>query len=1813
MRFGKKRFGMCGTVFSLVLIVISVVTYPANGEEAPGSSNIGTAKTGTTVLKVGDPINAATGEYFFTMNPFNLGGPLPVVFSLFYGSQMDAKRYPDGLPSVFAGTHTGGVTRYTDLTPEEAFVDTGAGKEYGFHKNGTTWETFSLEGVRCTLRETGGFFYLLQPEKDLVYTYEKEAIPWSMATAERISENSEGEEADSSSERGCVSEGGLYVAFVSNATNLVSSSDTNYGGDIFIRDRRTGSVSLVSVSLDGNAGGGTSNYPSISRDGRYVAFESYASDLVEGDTNGKRDIFVRDREAGSTYLVSISSAGVAADGVSTTPSISADGRYVAFTSEASNLVANDENGVADIFVHDRDTGITTLVSKDSEGVQGDNGSPYHYSSISADGRYVAFTSAASNLVANDENDAADIFVHDRDTGTTTRVSLDSEGTEGNGSSEWPAISADGRYVAFHSSADNLVSGDTNGCRDLFMHDRNTGVTTMVSVAQDGGMPNGISRMASISSDGRYIAFESWASNLVENDTNNKRDVFVRDMQEESTVRASVGVSGTQANDYCLYPCISPDGDFVVFDTAATTLVDDVVNESREDVYLAVVSQASRARLVRIEDRNGNALTYSYGEGDFTYLPTSVADGLGRSLSFTYNQVGTQDTNKYLVSVTDDQGRTFDLAYEENPSDNPQGLVLRSVMDPMAATTTFAYAGYGAIAGVTYPEGNTPYTQTYQEGSGVVATQQDADGNVMELSLEDSGGGEFVPYESEGSSLTEARPDNTSYTYRHDHQGRVAKSLTDPDGNTAQFSSDSVRDEITGVTDRLGGVTTLTSDPDTGLTTSVTNALGNTISYTYAAQEQAFSHPGDDESVTFTFHDPTKEEYPDGTSLSLAYDEKGNITSMTDPSGGTWTFAYDEQGRMTSGINPVGGTTTYTYNTDGTTASTTDPDGVIAAFTYDAMRRRTGITVAGTSTTTMDYDGNGRMTRITHPTGSTYEFTYDTNGNLTSIIDPKGNTTALVFDLMDRTVSATDRTGAATTTGYDTMGRISSVTDPTNVASDFHYDSLGRLAGMTRGGDTWQTDYDAEGVVSSRTTPLGHTTGYVTDALGQVTRMTDACGRNMFFEWDALNRITSATDGLGRTIGIAYGPGGLLSSITLPQTGTMTLQYDAMGALTGITDRRGNSWPFTRFKSGRMESAATPSGYEITYEYDNQGRVSSETGSDGRSVSLTRDAAGNVTRKTRSDGTVFTYAYDELDRLTATEGLTLTRDAEGLVEGTSTGEKTFGAVYDEAGRLVTVSYGGGFNVDYSYDGGTGLLTGLGDTLTGAWMTLTYDRDRRLTGITRSNGVNGTYTYNNAGELVRIREGGIIDCVYTLDNASQVVSADMTVPLDPAEALGFRTRHYEYDSACSPQSSGHSSDTAGNTTSSPSHNFRWNAESLLTRVDDTDLSYNGMGDLLTRTENGITTRYHYNYGIGLHPIVAEEAEATGTVTRYYVWSPQGELLYSIGMTTAEPSVRFYHFDLTGSTLALTDKKGLVTDAYAYTPYGRVLGHQGESLQPFTYAGKWGVRQEGKEGDLFHIRARYYDAGNGRFLSPEPLRPREPDLHMLNPYLYAHANPVSLVDVTGCAPASAGTMGLTALTNEYKQFDKLNKSYEKNLKDSSNNLGACAYILLKGVGTEYLKDFIESLKETQDKIIAQRELLERSIFFGNRELQKKMERLIAHQEQIKKKIKELRGKICGLNGKICSLEGDKATSEKWLAHDRETAQKELAFLDKIYEEAAGSYDSPSIKELIQESEQSIYKAREDMEKHTRDMAQYNTELRTLMQKVQTAERQLKSLGGD
>src|SRR6266480_3881032 len=286
------------------------------------------------------------------------------------------------------------------------------------------------------------------------------------------------------------------------------------------------SIWRVSVSSSGEQENYSSFATGISARGRYVSFSSDATTLVKGDTNGKRDAFVHDRLTGETTRVSVSSTGAESHcsdpfGCSSAAGITANGRYVAIVSDAPDLVSDDTNQAADVFVHDRQTGETTRISISDSGSQGNGDS--EAAAISRHGRYVAFASGASNLVAHDTNNLADVFVRDLRTGRTTRVSVSSRGRQAAGDrsrngSNAPSISANGRYVAFHSAASNLIRGDTNRLFDIFVHDRKTHQTRRVSVSNRGGQANAESfGPPSISPDGRYVAFGSLASNLVAGD------------------------------------------------------------------------------------------------------------------------------------------------------------------------------------------------------------------------------------------------------------------------------------------------------------------------------------------------------------------------------------------------------------------------------------------------------------------------------------------------------------------------------------------------------------------------------------------------------------------------------------------------------------------------------------------------------------------------------------------------------------------------------------------------------------------------------------------------------------------------------------------------------------------------------------------------------------------------------------------------------------------------------------------------------------------------------------------------------------------------------------------------------------------------------------------------------------------------------------------------------------------------------------------------------------------------------------------------
>jgi Tol biopolymer transport system component len=389
----------------------------------------------------------------------------------------------------------------------------------------------------------------------------------AQATTVRASVSSGGAQANAPCYGPVMSADGRVIAFYSGASTLVPP-DTNVAIDVFVRDLAAGTTQCASVDAGGAPGDGRSWFPSLSGDGRLVAFESRATNLVPGDTNGTDDIFVRDLTAGKTARVSVASGGAQANFACFSPAISSDGRFVAFHSGATNLVAGDSNASTDVFLHDRLTGATERVSVQSGGAQSSGNSLQP--ALSADGRFIVFHSDSSDLVPGDTNGDEDVFVHDRETATTERVSVATGGAQGTGFSVNAAVSGDGRIVAFQSSAP-LVPGDAGFPIDVFVHDRQLGTTEKVSVSSGGTAGNAPSIAAALSLDGRFVAFQSDASNLVAGDTN-LEDIFLRDRVIGRTERVNLTALGAQANNDCEDPSVSADGRFVAFAGLASNLV-----------------------------------------------------------------------------------------------------------------------------------------------------------------------------------------------------------------------------------------------------------------------------------------------------------------------------------------------------------------------------------------------------------------------------------------------------------------------------------------------------------------------------------------------------------------------------------------------------------------------------------------------------------------------------------------------------------------------------------------------------------------------------------------------------------------------------------------------------------------------------------------------------------------------------------------------------------------------------------------------------------------------------------------------------------------------------------------------------------------------------------------------------------------------------------------------------------------------------------------------------------------------------------------
>jgi hypothetical protein len=745
------------------------------------------------------------------------------------GGNTRTHRLLPGSPAIDAGTDLGapatdqrGILRPQDGGSGVAVVDIGAFERYHGEIHGVRFHDLNGNGVQDPGEPGLGHLWIyldlnrngrldpgepttltlpddpLTPDVDEAGTYSFTGVPPGSYSVMEVTESGWEEtfvhyglvlqraslgmtrsEANGTSHSPAFSGDGRYLAFVSEASNLVPG-DTNDISDVFLVDLLQGETARVSLAFDRTQGNGSSLLPALSDDGRYVAFESLASNLVPGDTNDRADVFVYDRTLQTIERVSIASDGSQGNDHSRAPSISGDGRYVVFESAATNLVPGDTNQAVDIFVYDRQ--LSTL-QRASQAFQGGSGNgPSGRPVISGDGRWIAFQSSASNLVPDDTNGVPDIFVYDRQTATTERVSLAGDGSQGDDSSSQPAISVDGRYVAFASLASNLVPGGASaGVQDIFVFDRHTHEVQRVNPAFDGVQANGDSSSVAISADGRYVSFESSASNLVPGDDNHSADIFLVDRQLGTLQRISVTATGVQGNSGSYHPTISADGDRLAFFSFASNFVPDNTR-TIGDIFVADQADAAIECVSMI-------WVQTEANGD-SYTAATSRDGRFVAFDSNASNLVPDDTNGWIdVFVLDRQtGGVERVSLTANGTQGNEDSRSPSI------TEDGRYVAFQSRATNLVPGVNNARSQVYvydrQTGTiECVSSNGQQQGNGDSSAPAISGHGRYVAFRSEASNLVAGDTNGRADIFVYDRLTRAIERVSVADDG-AQANHDS---------------------------------------------------------------------------------------------------------------------------------------------------------------------------------------------------------------------------------------------------------------------------------------------------------------------------------------------------------------------------------------------------------------------------------------------------------------------------------------------------------------------------------------------------------------------------------------------------------------------------------------------------------------------------------------------------------------------------------------------------------------------------------------------------------------------------------------------------------------------------------------------------------------------------------------------------------------------------------------------------------------------------------------------------------------
>ena len=995
----------------------------------------------------------------------------------------------------------------------------------------------------------------------------------------------------------------------------------------------------------------------------------------------------------------------------------------------------------------------------------------------------------------------------------------------------------------------------------------------------------------------------------------------------------------------------------------TEIVDAVGNTVFENTYIypeGTTPDPDTGKVASQANAKGDVTTFEYQPNQ-----TTMTDPLGTRTVYGYDELG-----RLIQQVDDPDDLNFVTQYEYD-EDNNRTLV----RDPLGNTTQYAYDTDGNMTQKTDALGNT-VAITYDDANLPMSKKDEAD-NVTQFE-----------YDANGNLTKTIDPLGNEWLRTYDAQGLLL-SEEDPLGNVTQHAYDSEGNR-TSTTDANENVTTSTHDA-VGRLLSETDALDNTTTYEYDGNDMLLAKTDALGQVT-----------------SYEYDANGNRVRIIYPDGSQETFTYNETDFLATEADELGRVTTHAYDANGKKTSVTDADGGVTSYAYDAVSNMVSSTDANGNATEYTYDGNGNRLSATDPLGSATTMAYDELNRNTSATDALGNTTTMTYDAMGRVLSRTAPDGGVTAFSYDALGRKTSGTDPLGNVTLFRYDDAGRLVETENAlGQITVYTYDANGNRKQAQDPLGHRTTFAYDALNRQISTTDALGNTTETQYDALGRDVGVADALGRATVYGYDARDRLVGVADALGNETAYGYDDAGNMTNFTNARGKTWTYDYDELNRRTSETTPLGHTDEYVYDSVGNRTEHTGPDDQITTYDYDEANRLTDVHYPDGLDVHYEYDAAGRRTSmTDGVGATLyecDAVGqILETTDPFGKTVGYTYDLAGNRTGITYPGGDEVHYTYDALNRMQTVT--DWAGNTTTYQYDDAGRLQQEIAPNGIVTAYQYDVASRLIhktiaKPDKTVVAEYDITLDDVGNRTNIDVNQPQMPPSP-DFEVTDSDYDDENRILTAGETTyqfDARGRMTSKSAPTgtttYTFDYRDRLTQVaatERTDLyRYDGDGNRIESTYAADTTRYVLDLTRDMTWVLCE-TDSGGVMTAKYV--------YGLGLISADVdgAAHFLHYDQLGSTVALTDAAGNVTDACAFDEFGDIIAAFGSTASPFQYVGQYGVMHE--DNGLLFMRARYYDQTVGRFLTKDPVCGPQSEPLSLTLYLYGLDNPVVRRDPTG-----------------------------------------------------------------------------------------------------------------------------------------------------------------------------------------------------------------------